>query len=107
MPYHYVTCLVWNIYAPNEVTGVGATGARLTPDQKVGSSNLSALIGQIGADFFANARISSSICVWPCGQMDTALDSVAILANVRCDRPLGGHDGGTNICRFESCQGRF
>ena len=34
----------WNVNR-----GYGATAARLTPDQKVGSSNLSALISLLGA----------------------------------------------------------
>ena len=36
--------------------GYGATAARLTPDQKVGSSNLSGLILAFGSEFFRERK---------------------------------------------------
>ena len=43
------------------VRGYGATAARLTPDQKVGSSNLSALIFPIALAFFSNLWLSGGV----------------------------------------------
>ena len=79
--------------------GHGATAARLTPDQKVGSSNLSALIAHhllvdrhrrrfIEVSAAASFFLSDININWPCGLMDKALVF------------------GTKDCRFESCQGQ-
>ena len=47
-----------HIYESLVVTwGYGATVARLTPDQKVGSSNLSALIGSVRVHPAAHRRM--------------------------------------------------
>ena len=59
--------------------GYGATAARLTPDQKVGSSNLSALIHLLD--------LSSSVCCWP--SMHQASSDGAALQARSCNALAG------------------
>ena len=44
--------------------GYGATAARLTPDQKVGSSNLSALICRVWGDPFSSNFLELEALAW-------------------------------------------
>ena len=49
---------------PREIGGYGATAARLTPDQKVGSSNLSALICRVWGDPFSGNFLELEALAW-------------------------------------------